>query len=202
MTQHTIKSPIPGEVLQGRCHVIAETSEQSVPFRALSLWIDGHETVSGVLRPLLSAEAELETPPVREMLFPINTFLYANGSHTLEIRDCRNSRSEHVAVRFENVISSVSYDPIFELSADATEAGSYSRICASVSPAQEWAAEIQDSHGGSVKRYRGHGAQIDVSWFGHNDAGELADADQYELVIKAIDSEYTLTAGGIIKARA
>lgn len=136
------------------------------------------------------AAAEAEATPARgdayrlrqQVMLPLDTIRYGNGSHVLEVRDFHGHRARHT-VEFRNPVSEAIYEPDFDTSSpDARAPCSY--ITATLPAAQPWSIALIDGKGRSVRTFRGTGRTPLVAWDGTDAHKQRAPYGRYEILLQ------------------
>ena len=130
----------------------------------------------------------------------LRTYEFSNGDHTIA---AARSVAETIVERhvvFQNAVSLVRYDPIFDLTPGAEDIEDKSHITAVLSPPQHWEAKITDLSDEVVMAFSGSGAMIDIFWDGTDANGEVVEDDSYDLAITAIESNFSIWVGCINKS--
>lgn len=128
------------------------------------------------------------------------TYHFPNGEHTVAAARPLGEAIVARQVVFQNVISRVSYTPIFDLTPGAEDIEDKSHITATVSPSQPWEVRITNMEDEVVKSLSGLGNEIDIFWDGTDANGVVVEDNSYTLDIIATDSNVTISPGCIIKS--
>lgn len=177
-------------ILSGNAQVIVTFTDESTYGEELTLCVDGEIYHSTRAFPeenkRAGASEEVGT-------FSIETYRYANGPYLLEVIDSfGNSQTRQLT--FQNVISLVRYDPIFDLTSGAEDIEDKSHITALLAPPQPWEVKIINLEDEVVKSFSGSGAEINVFWEGTDANGDVVEDSSYVLTIAAIESGVSILA--------
>ena len=113
-----------------------------------------------------------------------STERFTNGSYTLQATD-NNGHSSARTVTFQNGVSNLHYNALFDDDMSATDAPHFVHITANVTAGLTWTVRIKDAAENVVKTFPSGTGSIDVTWNGIHDAGVFAGT-------KGPDSNYLL----------
>lgn len=157
-----------GDVLVGDVQIDVEVHDPSIGVGQIELKVDG-TTVT-------AADPWGDVSDVRDLFFRLETKEFGNGNHTLTIGDSNYTESRQVV--FNNTISNLNYNSIFDTTEGVEDVPNTTRLRATVAPPETtpyWTLKIVDEAGSEVKRFSGSVTQndtnIDVTWDGKDVAG-------------------------------
>ena len=151
------------------------------------LQIDGQEVTSVAANSVAGADGTYGIP------FVIPTDEYLNGTHTISVTD--GIRPDIRTVIFNNFISNVNYDPVFDPS-DPSDVPGTSHITASLGSVSNWQVQITSSDGVLVRSFTGMSASVNVVWDGNDMLGLLTEDDVYTVTIQASPAPGLKPKGG------
>ncbi len=128
------------------------------------------------------------------------TYHFSNGEHTIAATRSLGETIVERQVVFQNVVSMIRYDPIFDLTPGAEDIEDKSHITAILSPPQPWEAKIINFSDEVVMAFSGTGATIDIFWDGTDANGDVVEDESYGLDIIAFESDISISPGFIIKS--
>lgn len=120
---------------------------------------------------------------VPEALLTVHTDEYANGTHTITVYDVYG-HSRTVEVSFQNAVSEIEVDPLFEYQSSDSSIPSSCRIRATLSQPSNWEVRILsvDPDPVLIRSFSGFGSAIDVEWDGLTSSGTEAEDGVYEIL--------------------
>ena len=127
------------------------------------------------------------------------TYHFPNGEHIIAAARSLGETIVERQVVFQNAISLVQYNSIFDLTPGAENIEDKSHITAAVSPPQPWKVKITNMEDEIVKSFSGSGAMIDIFWDGRDANGVVVEDDSYTLDIIAVRSNVSISPGCINK---
>ena len=130
----------------------------------------------------------------------LSTYEFSNGEHIIAAVQSSGETLVERQVVFQNAVSSVKYDPIFDLTPGAEDIEDKAQVTAVLSPPQRWEVRVTDMEEEVVKSFSGSGNKIDVFWDGTDANEEVVEDDSYDLAITAIESNISVWVGCIIKS--
>ncbi len=168
-----------GSILSGDVDVSVFITGSSTGFGDVNLYIDGVELESGQPDP--------DSQGNNTVVITVPSNGYTNGTHQLKVSDAQG-HSDTRTVSFNNVISSLRYDPVMDTNGSASDVPHTAQISATLSSSQQWQIQIQDDSDNVIKSFSGSGTSINVSWDGTNSSGLVVDDDSYDFTITTTPS--------------
>lgn len=162
------------QILSGDVTVTAAANDFTSPYSNVMLKVDN------VVVDTSSPQGGASEPSRLNMFFSTEEF--SNGQHTLSV-NYDGGQSVTLRVIFQNNISDLHYNSIFDSTPGANDVPAACHVTATTVGGLNRTVAIEDAAGNPLKTFPSSTGPIDLTWDGLNDTGVAQPDGNYQLVI-------------------